>query len=151
MLGRDVELGEVEVVGLDVGTFGDGKAHVGEDLDAFVVDLADGMDAPVGDGPSRTGSVTSARSLAKPLRQRLAFQRALRASSASLTRALSSLTDWPKPLRSSAGSEPSVCISSEMRPFLPSTAMRTCSMAARSPAAAMLASSSLSSALRSEL
>src|SRR5262245_56842251 len=45
---------------------------------------------------------------------------------------------------------PSVCISSAMRPFLPSTAMRACSMAARSPAAAMPASSSFSRDLRSE-
>ena len=47
VLGRDVELGEVEVVGLDVGPFGDGEAHVGEDLDHLVEHLADGMDAPV--------------------------------------------------------------------------------------------------------
>ena len=41
----DVELGEVEVVGLDVGTFGDGEAHVGEDGGELVGHLADRMDA----------------------------------------------------------------------------------------------------------
>ena len=45
MLGRDVELGEVEIVGLDVGALGDGEAHVAEDLGHLVPHLADGMDA----------------------------------------------------------------------------------------------------------
>ncbi len=40
-----IELGEVEVVGLDVGTFGDREAHVGEDRGELVDHLADGMDA----------------------------------------------------------------------------------------------------------
>jgi hypothetical protein len=31
-----VQLGEIVVVGLDVRTFGDGEAHVGEDRDEFV-------------------------------------------------------------------------------------------------------------------
>ena len=47
VLGRDVELGEVEVVGLDVWPLGDGKAHVAEDLGDLVEHLADRMDAPV--------------------------------------------------------------------------------------------------------
>ena len=77
MLGRNVELGEVEIVGLDVGTFGDGKAHVGEDLDAFVVDLADGMDAAIGNRaePNRQRDVGALAG--EPLRQRRAFQRDL--------------------------------------------------------------------------
>ena len=41
----DVELGEVEIVGLDVGTFGDREAHVGEDRGQLVDHLADRMDA----------------------------------------------------------------------------------------------------------
>ena len=53
VLGRDVELGEVEVVGLDVGPLGDGEAHVGEDLGHLVEHLADGMDAPVLQRPER--------------------------------------------------------------------------------------------------
>ena len=55
MLGRDVELGEVEVVGLDVRAFGDGEAHVGEDLDDLVADLADRMDASVRQRPEPHG------------------------------------------------------------------------------------------------
>ena len=55
MLGRDVELGEVEIVGLDVGPFGDGKAHVAEDLGHLVPHLADGMDAPVLQRPEPHG------------------------------------------------------------------------------------------------
>ena len=88
VLGRDVELGEVEIVGLDVRTFGDGEAHVAEDLDALVEHLADGMDAPVLQGPRRTGSVMSAFSLASRRRKRLRSSSALRPSSASLTRVL---------------------------------------------------------------
>ena len=37
---REIQLGEVVVVGLDIGTFGDGKAHVGEDRGEFVDHLA---------------------------------------------------------------------------------------------------------------
>ena len=44
--GREVELGEIIVVGLDVRPFGDRKAHVGENGDDLVHDLADRMDAP---------------------------------------------------------------------------------------------------------
>ena len=46
VLGRDIELGEVEIVGLDVGPLGDGEAHVAEDLGHLVPHLADGVDAP---------------------------------------------------------------------------------------------------------
>ena len=53
MLRRHVELGEVEVVRLDVGTFGDRKAHVGEDLDALVEHLRDRVNAPLRE---RTGT-----------------------------------------------------------------------------------------------
>ena len=45
MAGREVERGEIVVVGLDVGTFGDREAHIGEDRGDFVDDLADRMDA----------------------------------------------------------------------------------------------------------
>ena len=45
VLGRNVELAEVHFVGLDVGTFRDLEAHVGEDFDALVEDLGDGMNA----------------------------------------------------------------------------------------------------------
>ena len=43
--GREVELGEIIVVGLDVRPFGDRKAHVGENRDDLVHHLADRMDA----------------------------------------------------------------------------------------------------------
>ena len=42
---REIQLGEVVVVGLDVRTFGDGEAHVGEDRGEFVPDLAERMNA----------------------------------------------------------------------------------------------------------
>ena len=48
VLGRNVERGEIVEVGLDVRTFGDRKAHIGEDLGDLVGHLADGMDAPLG-------------------------------------------------------------------------------------------------------
>ena len=41
----EIQLGEVVVVGLDVRTFGDGKAHVGEDRREFVHHLAERMNA----------------------------------------------------------------------------------------------------------
>ena len=40
-----VQLGEIVVVGLDVRTLGDRKAHVGEDFGQLVHHLGDGMDA----------------------------------------------------------------------------------------------------------
>ena len=45
MVFREIELGEIVVVGLDVRPFGDGKAHVGEDRGQFVDHLGDRMDA----------------------------------------------------------------------------------------------------------
>ena len=89
-------------------------------------------------GPSRTGSVTSAFSVARRAVSAPRSSSALRASSASLTRALSPLTAWPKALRWSAGSVPSLAISSGTRPFLPSAAMRTRSMASEVARAADL-------------
>ena len=47
MLRRHVELGEIEIVRLDVGTLGDREAHVGEDLDALIEHLRDRVDAPL--------------------------------------------------------------------------------------------------------
>ena len=46
MAGREVELGEIVVVALDVRPFGDGEAHVGENRGDLVHHLADRMDAP---------------------------------------------------------------------------------------------------------
>ena len=46
MAGREVELGEIVVVALDVRPFGDREAHLGENGDDLVHHLADRMDAP---------------------------------------------------------------------------------------------------------
>ena len=45
MVFREIQLGEIVVVGLDVRPFGDGEAHVGEDRGQFVGHLRDRMDA----------------------------------------------------------------------------------------------------------
>ena len=45
MAGREVELGEIVVVALDVRPLGDGEAHVGEDRRDLVDHLADRVDA----------------------------------------------------------------------------------------------------------
>ena len=77
MLGRNVELGEVEIVRLDVRSFGDSEAHVGEDLDALVVDLAHGMDAAVGDGAEANRQRDVGALAGEALREDVAFQRTL--------------------------------------------------------------------------
>ena len=41
----EIQFGEVVVVGLDIGTFGDGESHVGEDRGEFVHHLAERMNA----------------------------------------------------------------------------------------------------------
>ena len=42
---REIQLGEVVIVGLDIGAFGDRKSHVGENRREFVPDLAQRVDA----------------------------------------------------------------------------------------------------------
>ncbi len=74
VLGWNVELREVEIVRFDVRPFGNGEAHVGEDLDALVVDLADGMDAAVGDGAKANRQSDVCALASEPLRQGPAFQ-----------------------------------------------------------------------------
>ena len=91
MLGRDVELGEVVVVGLDVRALGDGKAHVAEDLGHLVEHLADGMDASVLQGAEAHGQRDVGLLAGETGRERPRSSSALRASSASLTRALSAI------------------------------------------------------------
>ena len=53
--GREVELGEIVVVGLDVRPLGDGEAEIGEDRRHLLEHLRDRMDAPGLDpgGPHR--------------------------------------------------------------------------------------------------
>ncbi len=43
---RNVERGEIIVVGLDLRAFGDGETHIAEDLHDLVVDLGQRMDPP---------------------------------------------------------------------------------------------------------
>ena len=57
MIGRDVELGEIVIVELDIGAFGDREAEIGEDRTHFVEHLADRMDAALGFGPRGQGDV----------------------------------------------------------------------------------------------
>ena len=45
MVFRKIQLGEIVIVGLDVGTFGDGESHIGENRGELVDDLRDRMDA----------------------------------------------------------------------------------------------------------
>ena len=130
-----VELGEVVVVGLDVGAFGDRKAHVGEDRGELVDHLADRMHA-----------ADLGRRLAHRQRdvdgfgveagiERGGLQRILaRAAIAAVTRSFRPLMSGPLLLRSSGVMVPSVLSSAETEPFLPSAATRTASSAASSPA-----------------
>ena len=48
--GREVQPGEIVVVGLDVRSFGDGEAHIREDHHQLFPHAADGMDSPRGGG-----------------------------------------------------------------------------------------------------
>ena len=48
--GREVEPGEIVVVGLDVRSFGDGEAHIREDHHQLFPHAADGMDSSLGGG-----------------------------------------------------------------------------------------------------
>ena len=76
MAGREVELGEIVVVALDVRPFGDREAHVGEDRGQLVEHLADRMDAAGVD--RRRGApagVTSSASRFEPRLERQRLQR----------------------------------------------------------------------------
>ena len=53
MARREVQRGEIVVVGLDVRPFGDREAHVGEDRGDLVDHLADRVDAAASRAPSR--------------------------------------------------------------------------------------------------
>ena len=52
---REVQRGEVVVIGLDVRAFGDGEAHVGEDGRDLVRHLADRVDAAGGERVDAAG------------------------------------------------------------------------------------------------
>ncbi len=57
MIGRDVELGEIVVVELDVRAFGDGKTQIGEDRCDLVQHLGDRMDRALRVRARRQGDV----------------------------------------------------------------------------------------------
>ena len=143
MVFREVQLGEVVVVGLDVGAFRDRKAHVGEDGGELVDHLADRMHA-AGLG----------RRLAH--RQRdvdgLAVEAGIERGGAELVLArgdrggdaiLQAVDRRALTLRSSGVMAPSVFSSAETEPLLPSAATRTCSSAASSLADVTAASRSV--------
>jgi len=57
MIGRDVQLGEIVVVILDVRTLGDGEAKIGEDRGDLVEHLRNRMNATLRFGPGRQRDV----------------------------------------------------------------------------------------------
>ncbi len=150
--GREVELGEVEVVAFDVRPFGDREAHVGEDGDDLVRHLADRMDAAGLDGGAahRQGEV-------ERLALELGFERGLLehgrggVASASVTASFSALIAAPWVLRSSGVSLPRVASRAETEPFLPRAATRTASSAGSSAAPSMAARVSSFRAARSDI
>ena len=75
MAGREVELGEIVVVALDVRPFGDRKAHVGEDRGEFVEHLADRMDAAGVDGGAAQRQADVERFALEPRLERQRLQR----------------------------------------------------------------------------
>ena len=84
---RDIERAEVVEVVLDVRALGHGEAHLAEDRDDLLGDLADRVDAAVGARPHRQSDVL-------PLGEQLGVERrrlelALRAAIASATACLS--------------------------------------------------------------
>ena len=122
----EIQRGEIVIVGLDVRTFGDREAHVGEDRGDLVDHLADRMDAAAlgrrradrqrhvdvfGGEPRRRSRPRAARPCGR--------------ASASVTRSSAPLIAGPVVWRSSGAMAPSVFSSSETEPFLPSAATRT--------------------------
>ena len=101
MAGREIQLGEVLDVVLDIRTLGDGEAHVAEDGDDLVHHLADRMDAAVSSAAARAGRVTSTVSAARRASSAASFRTVFRPASASPTRSFSALIFAPSVLRSS--------------------------------------------------
>ena len=121
---REIQLGEVVVVGLDIGTFRHREAHVGEDRGEFVDHLADRMHA-AGLGrrlAHRQGDVD--RFGVEAGIERAAASASLAAASAAVTRSFRPLIAGPCTLRSSGVMAPSVLSSAETEPLLPSAETR---------------------------
>ena len=117
MLGRDVERLEIVPVVLDVRPFGDGEAHVGEDRDDLVGDLAHRMDAPL--GALRAGSVTSIRSASSRASSGHLVAARPCGGQGLLELALERVEGLSRLGRCSAGRLPSRLTSSVTLPFLP--------------------------------
>src|SRR5689334_2776708 len=92
---------------------------------------------PTSAGVSRSGSVTSRRSVLRRASSVAFLSASRRAVSASVTRSLRPLISGPLDLRSSGVIAPSVRSSAETEPLLPSAATRTASSAASSEAPAI--------------
>jgi hypothetical protein len=132
-----VQRGEIVVVGLDIRTFGDGEAHVGEDRGDLVDDLGDRVDAAAL-GRRRAHWQADIDGFARqPFGDGGVPSSVLRAAMASATRALRPLIAGPACWRSSGVILPRPLSSSDTEPFLPSAATRTASMAASSALAAI--------------
>ena len=134
---REIQFGEVVVVGLDVGTFGDRKAHVGEDRGQFVGHLADRMHA-AGFGRRFAYRQSDVDGLGVETgvergRSKLVFCRRDGRGDAILQSVdCADLAPCARP----ASWLPSVLSSADTEPLLPSAAMRTASSAASSLAEA---------------
>ncbi len=136
MVFREIQLGEIVIVGLDVGTFGDGEAHVGEDRRQFVDHLGDRMHAAdLGRRFAHRQRDVDALGV-EPRLQRRVLERVAARGERGVDAILEAVDQRTLVLRSSGGSVPSVFRSAVTEPFLPSAATRTASSAASSPAAA---------------
>jgi hypothetical protein len=137
----EIQLCEVVVVGLDIGTLGDGKAQVGENGRQFVHHLAERMNAALFGGrlPQRQRDVDGLG--CQPCIESGRFQdvaaRGEREADLVLGEIDRSTLRLAFVRRSSGDILPSVASSAEIEPFLPSAETRTASSTASSLAAAM--------------
>ena len=148
---REIQLGEVVIVGLDVGTFRHREAHVGKDGGEFVDDLADRMHA-AGFGRRLAHRQRDVDGLGgKPRIERGGAEFVFAAAIAAPILSLSPLIAGPFSLRSSGVIAPSVFRSADTEPLLPSAETRNASSAASSLAEETAVSSSVSSFAMSDI
>ena len=133
----EIQRREIEIVGLDVGAFGDREAHVGEDRRDLVDHLADRMDAAAClPALPCTGSVTSMRSRGEARIERQRLPARLRgAAIAPATASRRPLISGPAFLALLRRHRAERLQKLRDEPFLPSAATRTASSAASSAAA----------------
>ncbi len=136
---REVERGEIVIVGLDVRTFAIEKPMSAKIAVISSMISVIGWMRPRSAGEERTGRLTSTVSRAR--RSAIARSRnsPLRSEISACISSLSALIAAPRVWRSSGLMLPSVFRSSETHPFLPKAATRTASTAASSLAAEMSA------------